>query len=346
MRVSIIGAGPTGLYCAIALARRGHHVTVVDRDRGPAADGSWQRRGVMQFHHPHGLRVQVVEALQAEMPEVQAAVLAAGAVETVLPDGRAAGMVVGVQCRRSTFERVLRAAAVAEPGVTVVTGQAQDVLRVRGRAAGLRVDGRELPADLVINATGRSGRIADDLRAPEEGADCGIAYVARHYELLAGAEPGPVNAPIGFLTRFRGYMAAVFLQDNRTVCALIARLIDDRELAGLRFPDAFETAVRVIPGLAEWTAPDRTRPITPVLPGGHLRNTYRGQLDADGRVALPGLVHVGDAVCTTNPTAGRGIATSLKQVQRLVPELGEHADTVDATLAFDAYCTRWIRPWY
>jgi hypothetical protein len=155
-----------------------------------------------------------------------------------------------------------------------------------------------------------------------------------------------VSAPIGFLTRFRGYMAAVFLQDNRTVCALIARLVDDRELAGLRFPDAFETAVRAIPGLAEWTAPDRTRPITPVLPGDHLRNTYRGQLDAEGRVALPGLVHVGDAVCTTNPTAGRGIATSLKQAQRLVGELGEHADTVDATLAFDGYCTRWIRPWY
>ncbi len=69
-RVVIAGAGPTGLYLAIALARRNHQVIVVDRDRGPAPDGSWGRKGVMQFHHPHGFRGQVVDALIAEMPEV------------------------------------------------------------------------------------------------------------------------------------------------------------------------------------------------------------------------------------------------------------------------------------
>ena len=43
-RVAIVGAGPTGLYLAIALARRNHRVIVIDRDRGPAPDGSWGRR--------------------------------------------------------------------------------------------------------------------------------------------------------------------------------------------------------------------------------------------------------------------------------------------------------------
>jgi len=33
-----VGAGPTGLFAGMALARR---VTVVDRDTGPRADGSW-----------------------------------------------------------------------------------------------------------------------------------------------------------------------------------------------------------------------------------------------------------------------------------------------------------------
>jgi 2-polyprenyl-6-methoxyphenol hydroxylase-like FAD-dependent oxidoreductase len=307
MRVSIVGAGPTGLFSAIAFARRGHQVTVVDRDPGPAADGAWDRRGVMQFHHPHALRRQVVDALEADMPEVKDALIAAGAVDIVLSDdGGRPEMVVGMQCRRSTFERVLRAAAATEPGVTLLAGHVDEVLRDHGRATGLRVDGRELPAELVLNASGRNGRIADDLRAPEIGADCGLSYVSRHYELLPGAEPGPLNSPIGLINRFDGYVAGVFLQDNRTICALIARLSTDRPLADLRFQDAFDAAARVIPGLIEWTAPDRTRPIMPVLPGGHLRNTYRGQLDEHGRVALPGLIHVGDAVCTTNPTAGRG----------------------------------------
>jgi 2-polyprenyl-6-methoxyphenol hydroxylase-like FAD-dependent oxidoreductase len=47
VRVAIIGSGPTGLFLGAALARRGHGVTAVDRDPGPAADGSWTRRGVM-----------------------------------------------------------------------------------------------------------------------------------------------------------------------------------------------------------------------------------------------------------------------------------------------------------
>ena len=51
-----MGAGPAGLYTAIALARRGHEVVVIDRDRGPEGDQRWDRKGVMQVHHPHFFR--------------------------------------------------------------------------------------------------------------------------------------------------------------------------------------------------------------------------------------------------------------------------------------------------
>ncbi|MEV8508307.1 FAD-dependent oxidoreductase [Actinoplanes sp. NPDC051475] len=345
MKAAIVGAGPTGLFTAIALARRGHPVAVVDRDPGPAADGSWPRRGVMQFHHPHGVREQVLQAIRAEMPEVEAALLAAGAERSIVPaaDGRPA-MAVGLRCRRMVFERVLREAAIAEAGVTIVQGSAEDVLRARGRAAGLRVDGGELAADLVVNASGRAGRITDDLRAPAEGGDCGMSYVSRHYALLPGAEHGPVNSPLGLITRFHGFLAGMFLQDNRTVSVFLARLSSDRELAGLRHQEAFDAAVRVLPGIAEWTEPDRTRPTTPVLAGAGLHNSFRGQLDAGGRVPLPGLVHLGDAVCTTNPTAGRGIATSLMQARQFVRTL--KGDVESATVAFDEWCTGHIRPWF
>src|SRR3954466_2351591 len=60
MRVAIAGAGPAGLILGAALSRRGHAVIVVDRDPGPAADdGTWRRRGVMQFEHAHGFPPQV-----------------------------------------------------------------------------------------------------------------------------------------------------------------------------------------------------------------------------------------------------------------------------------------------
>jgi flavin-dependent dehydrogenase len=345
MRVAIVGAGPTGLYAAMALARRGHAVTVVDRDAGPGPEARWDRRGVMQFHHPHAFRQQAVDALRAELPEVLAALLDAGA-EPVTRPGRP-DQVAGLRCRRLTFERVLRAAAVAEPGVEVRVGHAEAVLSERGRACGVLVHGQQLPADLVIDASGRAGRLSRDLRAPAESSDSGLAYVSRQYRLRDGADPGPVNTPVGLAVDHPGYMVIVFPHDNRVFSALIARASADRDFAATRYPAAYEAAAAAIPGLADWIDPDRALPFTPVLPGGRLLNSYRGQLDEHGRIALPGLVFLGDAVCTTNPVAGRGVSTSLMQVQRFLALSDEHgADHEAAVLAFDAWCTAAIRPWY
>jgi hypothetical protein len=87
---------------------------VIDRDPGPA-HGQWRdRKGVMQFHHPHHFRQQVADALLAEMPEVWHGLLAAGAVPATLPGQP--GVPAGLHCRRVTFERVLRSAARPSPG--------------------------------------------------------------------------------------------------------------------------------------------------------------------------------------------------------------------------------------
>jgi hypothetical protein len=57
-------------------------------------------------------------------------------------------------------------------------------------------------------------------------------------------------------------------------------------------------------------------------------------------------VFVGDAVCTTNPAAGRGIALGLQQARTLVSLLTSMGDTVEATAAFDAWAEQNLRPWY
>ena len=87
VRVAIIGAGPTGLFLGAALQRRGHAVTVVDRDGGPEPDGSWPRKGVMQFHHAHVFRGPVAGALRRELPEAYARWLELGAEPVRTPDG-------------------------------------------------------------------------------------------------------------------------------------------------------------------------------------------------------------------------------------------------------------------
>ena len=345
MRAVIVGAGPTGLYTAIALARRGHEIAVIDRDPGPGGDQWWDRKGVMQFHHPHHFRQQVADALLADMPEVWTGLLAAGAKPATVPGQP--GLPGGLHCRRLTFERVLRSAAEAEPRVALRTAHVDEVCRERGRATGVRADGHRVDADLVIDASGRAGRLTRALRAPAEGGGCGISYVSRQYRLLPGAADGPVNAPFGVMLVYPGYLAAAFLHDNRTASALIARASADRGLAALRTAAAFEAAVRAIPALAGWVGPGQARPITAVLPGGRLYNSYRGQLDDAGQVALDGLIYAGDSVCTTNPAAGRGVTTSLQQVQRLIRLLEKHGhDFTSCSLAFDHWCTRHIKPWF
>jgi 2-polyprenyl-6-methoxyphenol hydroxylase-like FAD-dependent oxidoreductase len=338
VRTVIVGAGPTGLFIAIALARRGRDVVVVDRDPGPSSHGVWQRKGVMQFHQAHTFRRQVIDALRSEMPDVLDDLIAAGAtIATTAGSGPAS-----LLCRRMVFERVLRNTAKAQ-GATLVTGHVDGLSRERGRTVGVRVHGRTLAAGLVIDASGRGSRYANAVRGPAEGGDCGATYVSRQYQLRKGAKPGPVNSPIGLSLSYPGYVAVVFLHDNRTFSITLIHDGSDRRLRRLRDNGAFESAVRAIPQLSEWIEPTRSQPITPVLPGGRLYNSYRGQADP---AVLAGLISVGDAVCTTTPLAGRGVALALLQAGELVRTLEDEHDIASATMRFDEWCTVHIRPWF
>lgn len=343
MRAIVVGAGPTGLFTAIALARRGHRTTVVDRDPGPSENGTWQRSAVMQFHHAHTFRGPVVDILRDEMPDVLAHLTGAGAVIATAPDGRPAALL----CRRGTFDAVLRACAAREPLVALRTGHVDGVVRRAGRVTGVRVGGRPVTADLVIDASGRSSRFTAGLRPAAERGDCGVVYISRQYRLAEGAALASTNSPIGLSLSFAEYFAIAFLHDSGTFSVTLAHDGGDRRLRRLRHAAVFETAVRSIPPLAEWIDPRRSEPITPVLPGGRSHNGYRGQLDDSGDLATPGMIAVGDAVCTTTPLAGRGVTLALTQARTLVRLLAEHADDIDsAAMAFDAWCTSTVRPWF
>lgn len=342
MRIAIVGAGPVGLFCAVALSLRGHRIVVVDRDPGPPRSGPWLRKGVMQFQHAHTFRGQVVDALRAEMPAVLDDLLARGAHIAAANDQPTA-----LLCRRSTFERALRAAAAAQPGLTLHTGHVDGVLMEHDRAAAVTAGTARFDADLILDASGRASRFTRDARPPAEGGDCGAVYVTRQYRLHPNAEPGPVNSPIGLSLSFSGYLAIVFLHDNRTFSVNINHDGSDARLRGLRDVDNFESSVRTIPGFGEWVDPNRSHPLTPVLPGARLYNSYRGQLDETGRPAIPGLISVGDAVCTTTPLAGRGVALGLMQARALVAALDRDGSDIYCTTArFDRWCTENVKPWF
>ncbi|MEP6648311.1 MAG: hypothetical protein ABJA74_00145 [Lapillicoccus sp.] len=83
-------------------------------------------------------------------------------------------------------------------------------------------------------------------------------------------------------------------------------------------------------------------------------NAYRSQRSPDGGLALPGLVFVGDSVYTTTPNFGRGLATTMLQVDEVLRLLDAGVDvggTVstaqlnDLGEAFDAWTEATMRPW-
>jgi 2-polyprenyl-6-methoxyphenol hydroxylase-like FAD-dependent oxidoreductase len=343
MRTVVVGGGPIGTICAMALARQGDDVIVVDRDPGPPAAGGWRRQGVMQFLLPHFFRPIVRQVLAATLPDVWDALIAAGGVPARPPGFPAE--VTGLQCRRSTFEQVLWAAARRERHLAQRTGHADRLITRHGRAAGVVVDGQVVDADIVIAAVGRASRFADEARAPAEGADSGFSYAARMYRARPGAELPSSGMPMASL--HRGYLAMVFPQDDRTLSALIVRASADKELAELRHNHRFDAVAPLIPLLAPWTDPGQFEPITGVMAGGGLANSYRGQLDEDGRVAVPGVFFLGDAVCTTFPAAGRGVSLGLGQAQALISMLARsRGDLRDNAEQFDAWCAANIEPWY
>lgn len=339
MRVAVAGAGPTGLLLGAGLARRGHQVLAVDRDPGPPRQGRWRRRGVMQFEHAHGFRPQVPVVLERHWPEAHRTWLALGAEPWEIGTPGVSG---GMSSRRITFERALRQTAASTPGLQLRYGHVDGLIEHRGRALGVRVDGAAVDADLVVDASGRSSGVAAAGAAGSGDvlhADCGIAYVNRTYRLRSGTEPGPSNTPLGWFGSFDGYLALLFTHERGHFSVVLVRPTANAALKDLRHDAVFDAVCRAVPALADWTDPGRSAPTSTVMAGGALRNTYRTQR------GLPGLVTVGDAVTTTTPSAGRGVAMACLQVDEILRLLDERADPQTIAGPFGAWCDRDLLPW-
>lgn len=346
MRLTIIGAGPSGLVAGIALARAGHEVDLIDRDPGPDPVGRWKRKGVMQFHHAHAFRPQVAQVLRALVPDAYQQWVDEGAEPRLVTASDGGTAIAGVRSLRETLDRALHRVACAEPRLRRHVGHV-DRLRVsRGRVCGVGVGGLTHDADLVIDASGRAARVRAQLPARSSvGGPCAIAYADRRYVLNDPSTLGELANPIAWHGDLAGWQAMVFAHQRAMFSVLVLRPSPDRRFTALRHPGVFEAVCAAVPALARWTHPELSTPVSEVLPGGTLSNVYRSQRDPTGAVT-PGLISVGDAVATTTPTYGRGIALALMQVQALAARVDEHgADLVALVEDFDEWCHRQIRPW-
>ena len=203
---------------------------------------------------------------------------------------------------------------------------------------GVRTDCGDLAADLVVDATGRRSPIDDWLRqvgartTATWRAECGIAYFSRHYRVRPDADlPAPLVTRI--VVALDEFLAGKWGGDNGAVQLVVAPLAADHRFRTVRDPQVFTAVLRTIPTYAAWL--DVMDPITDVFPMAGLHNTLR-RLVVDGIPVATGLHAIGDSVCTTNPTLGRGLALALSGAADLADTISEHAaDPAAQALALD-----------
>ncbi|WP_322753679.1 FAD-dependent oxidoreductase, partial [Frankia sp. Cas3] len=258
LRVVVCGAGTAGMTLALALAREGHAVTLLERDATPVpaqvdAAAAWKRTGVAQLHQPHAFLARGCSELLTALPDVVAALRGAGAVDVALPDGLSSFL-----CRRSTFEWVLRRLVEAEPRVSIHIGTVRAIEVFGGAVNGVRLDDGGLhSADLVVDCGGRRSALTAAMLAQETFDEpANEVYRSRRYLLRSGRAPGPVNRGVIGVEEGDGYSFLVFPQDAGTFTVTFVHLPEDSALAGLRTVPAFDAAVRVVPFGAAWTDPE------------------------------------------------------------------------------------------
>lgn len=334
-----------GLATALFSARRGHAVTVVDRDPGPPpgdleAAAGWERRGVAQAQFAHGWPARSAWVLRHEAPELLDELYAAGVGTTDTRFGPGFEDDRVLAARRPVYEAVLRRFVSRESGVDLLHGSVAGLLAAPSgdRVVGVRTDDAVVDADLVVDAGGRrsaSGRWLRELGFAEptvEDHACGLHYLSRHYRLRDG-EDLPVNDAVFESLPYLNVFT--FVGDNRTFAIALAVSASDPLRANLQDPDTYERLLSALPVMSTWVA--RAEPISDVYVMAGLSNRRRRLVD-DGRVIAPGLVSVGDAALYTNPTLGQGVSLGFWMAHELA-DLVERAtsDPVGAALAYDAW---------
>jgi 2-polyprenyl-6-methoxyphenol hydroxylase-like FAD-dependent oxidoreductase len=361
----VVGGAFSGLAVALMLDDLGYRVRVLERDPRPlpgslAEAVARHRPTVPQAGQSHMLVCLGANLLATHLPQVRAAMLEAGAWEVRLamppalddPTPLPEDAELTVLCaRRPMLELFLGREVATRFGISVDRGVVVDGLLGSARITGVRTrDGRDLAADLVIDASGRRSPALRWLTRngftvpPDEVESAELTYYTRFYRIRDDGTPRPPGRGLGSGGSWDHYSAVLFHGDNGTFSISVAVLPRDDGLTSLRTNGGFTAAVEVSPTLGPWVAV--ADPISDVAVMGGLDNRLR--LSATDRTnPIPGLISVGDSVCTTNPSYGRGMSLALQQIYGLAgvltkyPGVSAEQAVAVASLADDVF-----RPWY
>ena len=336
----VVGVGLAGLLAARVLAGHFERITVIDRDRLPDRPGF--RPGVPQSRHLHVLLGRGLECLEQLFPGFEADLVAAGA--PVVEGADSLWLNAAGWCRRyrspirllgATRELVewqARARVTALDNVQVVEGREVVGLLVdrrRDAVGGVRLGRRggdaEVPADLVVDASGRNSRAPQWLAAlgyqppSQTSINPLLGYASRQYRIPAGfqadwrmlvinAKP-PGNSRAGALVPIEG---------GRWMVALIG--------AGRDYPPTDDAGfLEFARGLRSPLLYETIKDAEPLTPAHGYRQTDNRRRHFERLRRWPDrFVVIGDASCTFNPIYAQGMTVAAMTAVALDHRLRRH----------------------
>jgi 2-polyprenyl-6-methoxyphenol hydroxylase-like FAD-dependent oxidoreductase len=343
--VIVIGGGIAGLLAAVAVGPLVDRVLIVDRDRLPA--GPAARAGVPHGPQAHVLLASGREAMEDLLPGLTDGLVGGGAEYSGdlghtgrfwIGGGLFTDCTLGVQglgVSRAAIESAIRDRVRDSPGIDIreltevvgllADGDSDRVDGVRLRSRADRLVTESLAADLVIDATGRSGRDADWFGEhgwswpTEDRIEVGLRYSTTHVDRRPG-DLGGRSFTVCAATPSRPRGGAAAAQEDGSWVIVLYGYTDDQppsDDAGYR---AFAQTL-VSPDVAELlVGRDLLEPPRPFRFAACRRRRFE-------RVrALPaGYVAIGDAICSVDPAFGQGMSLAALEAVALRGELARGA---------------------
>lgn len=333
----VIGGGIAGLLAARVLVKHFEQVTLIERDHYP--DAPVFRAGVPQGRHIHVMLLRGQRALEELFPGFTAKLLAQGAIErTYGAEGDGASLyyygercpqippvLQGWNCSRPLLEWQIRQELVAYPNLQIQEGQEVVHLlpekmgygvrgvQLRTRAHTPTPEAQELYADLVVDASGSSSRIAtwfEELGEPlprERTIHTWVHYATRRY---LPPEQSPWKE-IAIQTARPGRPAGAVMEIEGGYW-LVSLTGVGKERA---HPKTEEDFVAFAQALAEPALSQAVSSATPVSPVYGYRKVENRQRRL--RHPLAGFIVLGDALCSFNPLYGQGMTIAVLEAQLL-----------------------------